>query len=139
MHRHNVDRGSDNGRNTAAREDIIIWKIADEEQAEVGRSIEQEFQTQVTPRTSASDYSFFRQRKDHSPSTRVAHLRATRGCPRPVRRDHPSSDLTASTKIHSEIAGSVILPSFGEHKTSVVEVATTNCKYINKGVFYDVT
>ncbi|XP_044395685.1 uncharacterized protein [Triticum aestivum] len=94
-----VDRGSDNGRNTAAREEIIIWKILDEEEAKVGRSIEQEFQTQVTPRTSASDHSFFRQRKDHSPSPRVAHLRATRGCPRPVRRDHPSSDLTASTKM----------------------------------------
>uniref|UniRef100_M8C031 Uncharacterized protein n=1 Tax=Aegilops tauschii TaxID=37682 RepID=M8C031_AEGTA len=42
-----VDRGSDNGRNTAAREEIIIWKIVDEEEAKVGRSIEQEFQTQT--------------------------------------------------------------------------------------------
>lgn len=38
---------------------------------------------------------------------------------------------------HSEIAGSDALPSFGEHTTSVVKMATTNCKYINTRVFYD--
>ncbi|KAM3255825.1 hypothetical protein ACQJBY_048794 [Aegilops geniculata] len=50
-----VDRESDNGRDTAAGEEIIIWKIAVEEEDGAGRSIEQEFQTQVTPRTSASE------------------------------------------------------------------------------------
>ena len=42
-----VDRGSDNGRDIATGEEIIIWKIAVEEEAGAGRSIEQEFHTQV--------------------------------------------------------------------------------------------
>ena len=34
----------------------------------------------------------------------------------------------------SEIAASVALAAFGERNSSVVERATTNCKYINKVV-----
>jgi hypothetical protein len=44
---HSSGRGFDNGHNTATGEEIKIWKIATEEEAEAGRSIEQESHTQV--------------------------------------------------------------------------------------------
>ncbi|KAI5007185.1 hypothetical protein ZWY2020_047133 [Hordeum vulgare] len=47
--------GSDNGHNTTAGDEIKIWKIAAEEEAEVGRSIGQEFQTQQTMQRNKSN------------------------------------------------------------------------------------
>uniref|UniRef100_M8C952 Uncharacterized protein n=1 Tax=Aegilops tauschii TaxID=37682 RepID=M8C952_AEGTA len=130
MHGHYVDRGSDNGRDTAAREEIIIWKIADEEEAEVGRLIEQEFQTQ-TRKVAQTFYCCSRCSRAIAASNfrEDGHewmfwLQVT------PRTSASGADFLVFK--HSEIAGSVALPSFGEHKTSVVEMATTNCKYINK-------
>ncbi|XBJ11015.1 hypothetical protein VPH35_015778 [Triticum aestivum] len=48
-------RGSDNGHNTATGEEIKIWKIATEGEAEAGRSIEQESQTQQTMQRNKSN------------------------------------------------------------------------------------
>ncbi|XBI40804.1 hypothetical protein VPH35_125350 [Triticum aestivum] len=48
-------RGSDNGHNTATGEEIKIWKIATEGEAEAGRSTEQESQTQQTMQRNKSN------------------------------------------------------------------------------------
>jgi len=44
---HSSGQESDNGHNTTTGEEIKIWKIATEGEAEAGRSIEQESHTQV--------------------------------------------------------------------------------------------
>ncbi|KAM3329215.1 hypothetical protein ACQJBY_026340 [Aegilops geniculata] len=50
-----IGRGFDNGHNTATGEEIKIWKIATEEEAEAGRSIEQESHTQQTMQRNKSN------------------------------------------------------------------------------------
>ena len=52
---HSSGRGFDNGHNTATGEEIKIWKIVTEEEAEAGRSIEQESRTQQTMQRNKSN------------------------------------------------------------------------------------